>query len=293
MEISLLSHLAVQGEWHLSLGRRYYGALEDFHKKRALGFLQAPFLFALCCFKRFSTQTGADRLAEFRINDLGDMGLAVIIVLAQRLGCVAETDPELFACHKLIRLVQPLIDLFRCHPLGFSQGAKLFHFRSELGDQFYKAGRLGGRGPFQIVSFRPDTGFPHDFLHQAVDSKGIIITKLVMTFAKLSAACKDAVSSFQKTFEDKGGINPAGTHDADGTQVGWILIAGNTCGIGCRVAAPVAEKPENSGVEIFLTHILYLFGAGGRCSGAKGLNLGINLFSGKSAHGDGKGRAAG
>jgi hypothetical protein len=104
----------------------------------------------------------------------------------------------------------------------------------------------------QIIPFLADT---HVFQHlsdQRIHTHSIVITYLVMTFAMLSAAGKDAVRTLNKTAQDKGRINPARAHYPDGAQVGRILKPGNPGCIGCGIAAPVTEKAQNSGTEIVI-----------------------------------------
>jgi len=64
-----------------------------------------------------------------------------------------------------------------------------------------------------------------------------------MTFAKLSAAGEDASGTLGKTLKDEGGIDPAGTHYPNRANIRGVLIPGDPCAVGCRVAAPVTEKP--------------------------------------------------
>jgi hypothetical protein len=80
-----------------------------------------------------------------------------------------------------------------------------------------------------------------------------------MAFSELSATCKDTSGTFSKPLQDKYRIYSPGTHYPDGTQVGRILIAGNTSRVSSSIAAPVAEKSQNFRVEFFLTHSLHLF----------------------------------
>jgi predicted phosphodiesterase len=75
-----------------------------------------------------------------------------------------------------------------------------------------------------------------------------------MTFTKLSAACKDAGSPFDKTAQDKFRVNTAGTHHPDRPQIRRILVTGNSCSVRSGITAPVAQKSQNLGVKIVLTH---------------------------------------
>jgi len=73
-----------------------------------------------------------------------------------------------------------------------------------------------------------------------------------MTFAKLSAAAEDGIRPLQKPFEDKGGINPAGTHHPDRAKVWRVLKTGNPRCICGRVTAPVTEEPKDLWAESVL-----------------------------------------
>jgi hypothetical protein len=75
-----------------------------------------------------------------------------------------------------------------------------------------------------------------------VRNHGIVITKLVMTFVKLSATGKYAVHAGSKGLHDKNRVDSAGTHDSDRPNVWRVLKTGNACGIRRRIAAPIAEK---------------------------------------------------
>jgi hypothetical protein len=71
-----------------------------------------------------------------------------------------------------------------------------------------------------------------------------------MAFAVLSAAGKDTVCALDKAAQDKGRINPAGTHHPDCPQVGRILEPGYPGSIGSCITTPVTEKTQNSGIKI-------------------------------------------
>ena len=55
----------------------------------------------------------------------------------------------------------------------------------------------------QVKAFRLDADFGKNLLYKGIDSNSVVITYLVMTFAKLSAAGKDAVRTFGKSPQDK------------------------------------------------------------------------------------------
>jgi hypothetical protein len=70
----------------------------------------------------------------------------------------------------------------------------------------------------------------------------VIITDLVMAFPKLSTTHKYTINPRTEGFDNEQGIHPAGTHDPDHPDIGWVLETGNACRISCRIAAPVTEK---------------------------------------------------
>jgi hypothetical protein len=78
-----------------------------------------------------------------------------------------------------------------------------------------------------------------------------------MAFAELSATGEDGVGTFGKTPQDKGRIETSGAHHPDGPQIRRILVTGNPGTVCGGIAAPVAEKTQDFGVEIFLTHNHY------------------------------------
>ncbi len=75
-----------------------------------------------------------------------------------------------------------------------------------------------------------------------------------MTFAKLSATGEDACRAFHEAADNKGGIDPAGAHYPDGSEVGWILVAGYPGRVSSGITAPVTEKTQYFGIEFFLAH---------------------------------------
>jgi len=44
-----------------------------------------------------------------------------------------------------------------------------------------------------------------------------------MTFAKLSAACKNTIGAFSEAPQDKGSVNTTGTHHPDRPEIRGIL----------------------------------------------------------------------
>ena len=90
-----------------------------------------------------------------------------------------------------------------------------------------------------------NSGFNKQRTAELLEHEGVEITKLVMTFSKLSPPDKQAVGTRVKGFGDKDGIHSAGAHDSDDPDVRRVLESGHTRGIGRRIAAPVAEKAQN------------------------------------------------
>ncbi len=93
----------------------------------------------------------------------------------------------------------------------------------------------------------------HNFPDDVSSKNGVIITHLVMTLAKLSAAHKYSIHTIVEGIDDKERIHSPGTHDPDHANIGRILHSCYASGICCRVAAPVAEKTEDSRLECFHT----------------------------------------
>jgi hypothetical protein len=73
---------------------------------------------------------------------------------------------------------------------------------------------------------------------------GIVITNLVMTLPQLSPAHENAIRTCSEALNNKYWVHSACTHDPDHPDVGRILETGNPCGVGCRVATPVAEEAQ-------------------------------------------------
>ena len=63
-----------------------------------------------------------------------------------------------------------------------------------------------------------------------------------MTLADVSAGNQDAVRPFQESLEQEAVIHPAGAHDSDQTDIGWILHAGHPRQVSAGISAPVANK---------------------------------------------------
>jgi len=63
-----------------------------------------------------------------------------------------------------------------------------------------------------------------------------------MAVADVSAGDQDAVRPFQESLEQEAVIHPAGAHDPDQTDIGWILHAGHPGQVRPGISAPVANK---------------------------------------------------
>jgi hypothetical protein len=95
----------------------------------------------------------------------------------------------------------------------------------------------------QGQSFRIKTQTFQDFPGNLRGNDGVVITNLVMALSQLSAPDKDAIGSRLEGGHDKDRIHPAGTHDADGPEMGRVLKAGHPRGVCRGIAAPLTEKP--------------------------------------------------
>ena len=100
-----------------------------------------------------------------------------------------------------------------------------------------------GRGdPFQpqaaLINSKQPEHFPGFFNNLAASD----ITFQVMTIADVSAGHQHTVRPSQKRLQQETVIHPAGAHQADQTDVGRILHAGNPCQVGPGISTPVADK---------------------------------------------------
>jgi hypothetical protein len=78
-----------------------------------------------------------------------------------------------------------------------------------------------------------------------------------MALSKLSAAHKDPVRSLAKSLNDEERINSARTHNPDYPDIGWVLKTYHACPIGCRIAAPVAEKTKYLWFKFVMFHFAH------------------------------------
>ena len=82
-----------------------------------------------------------------------------------------------------------------------------------------------------------------------------VITGPVMTFPEVSTTGKYPVCAVDKSFKDKNGIYPAGAHDPDDPNMGWILKSGNACCVRRSITTPVAKKSEYFGFILVRCHL--------------------------------------
>jgi hypothetical protein len=71
-----------------------------------------------------------------------------------------------------------------------------------------------------------------------------------MTVADVSTTDEDAVGAELEGFEDEVRRHPAGTHDSDHPDVGWILDPAHTGQVGAGVSAPIAAEGNDFGFEL-------------------------------------------
>jgi hypothetical protein len=77
-----------------------------------------------------------------------------------------------------------------------------------------------------------------------------------MAITEMSPSHEDAVNSLFECSNDKQRIDPAGTHDPYGPDIGWVLQPGNTGQIGPGIGTPVAK--ESNDFRFKIRHNFYL-----------------------------------
>ena len=107
---------------------------------------------------------------------------------------------------------------------------------------FCKRRTLGRGNPFQPQAALVNPKQPEQFPGFFDDLAASHITFQVMTIADVSAGHQHTVRSFQKSLQQESVMYPAGAHQADQTDMGRILHAGDPCQIGPVISAPVADK---------------------------------------------------
>jgi hypothetical protein len=82
----------------------------------------------------------------------------------------------------------------------------------------------------------------HYFPGNMRDNHSVVITNLVMAFSQLSAPDKDAIGSRLEGSHDEYRVHPAGTHNANGPNIGRVLEAGHPRSICRGIATPLTEE---------------------------------------------------
>ncbi len=124
-----------------------------------------------------------------------------------------------------------------------SQGANLF---GELGDDFLEPAAFGSRDPFETHAVAIDTQLLKQQLRQGHAAHALVVPFDVVAVAGMTAADQHAVGAAPEGVEDKCRIDPTGAHHANAGHIGRIVHARSAGQIGAGIAAPVAEKADNS-----------------------------------------------
>jgi hypothetical protein len=98
--------------------------------------------------------------------------------------------------------------------------------------------------PFQSQTAFINSQQPEQLAGFFNDLPASYITFQVMAVADVSAGNQDAVRPFQESLEQEPVIQPAGAHESDQTDIGWILHAGHPCQVSPGISAPVADKSQ-------------------------------------------------
>jgi hypothetical protein len=72
----------------------------------------------------------------------------------------------------------------------------------------------------------------------------------IMAFSGPAAANDHTVFSIQKSPEDKGQIDPSRAHDTNNLDIRGILLSGNSSQVRGGVSSPIAQKTQESGLEL-------------------------------------------
>ena len=107
---------------------------------------------------------------------------------------------------------------------------------------FGKRRSFGSGNPFQPQAALINSKQPEHFPGLFNDLPASDITFQVMTIADMSAGHQHTVRPFQKRLKQEAVIQPAGAHQADQTDRGRILHAGDPCQVGPGISAPIADK---------------------------------------------------
>jgi len=104
---------------------------------------------------------------------------------------------------------------------------------------------------------RADTGHVEQFFGENDLFLGLYITLQVMAITEMSPGHQHTVTTLFECFDDESRVNPAGTHDPYGSQVGRILQPGYARQVGPGIGTPVTQKRCDLRLEI--THVLILY----------------------------------
>jgi hypothetical protein len=77
------------------------------------------------------------------------------------------------------------------------------------------------------------------------------ITFQVMAVAEMSAGHQNAVAPAFERLNNKERIDAPGTHDPDGSHIRRVLKPGHPCQVGPGIGAPVTEKRNDFGFNLF------------------------------------------
>jgi len=118
---------------------------------------------------------------------------------------------------------------------------------------FGKRRPFGGGNPFQAQAVLINSKQPEHFPGFFNDLPASDITFQVMAISDMSTGHQHSIRPSQKRLKQEAVIHPAGTHEADQTDIGRILHAGHPGQVGPGISAPVADKSQYVG--FFGTHI--------------------------------------
>src|SRR3990167_4918511 len=131
--------------------------------------------------------------------------------------------------------------------------------------EFLESGHhFGHRHGKALPLARADPAQPHaplvepcrfqNLVQRHVPAAGLVIAGLIMTVARMAAANEHAVRAFDQRLERVHRVHRAAAHQPHAAHVRRILQprrAGQVC---TRVRAPVAEKRDDTGFEVFVVH---------------------------------------
>jgi hypothetical protein len=71
-----------------------------------------------------------------------------------------------------------------------------------------------------------------------------------MAFIQMTSANENSVHAVCESPQDKRQVDPAAAHRADQSDVGCVLLSGDSSEIGSAVRSPVADKAQQPGLEL-------------------------------------------